>query len=347
MEKPNRKKEHPHCRLSSCTVQESCQGFRNGSIPLQQKSKYQNMEYMPYSNNPYLPQVRAKAVELVRVHRLRPSKAARYIGVHRSTLGRWLEKAPSEVGRIYEIPTRSSRPKSSPRKIERNIEERIREIRLEKGRCAEIIHAQIEKEGMKVSLSTVKRVLYRHGLIKVSSPWKKYHLSGERPKAEKAGMLVEFDTIHIMRSPQREEKQRIYIWTMLDCFSRWAYAQASERLNTYHALMMFQSAQKQAPFPFACIQSDHGPEFSQYFSSMIQSQGVRHRHSRVRKPNDNAHVERFNRTIQEEMKEDIIKYRANIPKLNDCIKEYMHYYNYQRLHLGLGCKTPMEMLQRC
>ncbi|MGH7926701.1 MAG: integrase core domain-containing protein, partial [Candidatus Binatia bacterium] len=57
------------------------------------------------------------------------------------------------------------------------------------------------------------------------------------------------------------------------------------------------AATEQSPFPFVLLQSDHGSEFSQKFTLEV---GVTHRHTRVRTPNDNAHLERFNRTIQEE-----------------------------------------------
>lgn len=296
---------------------------------------------MSYSQNPYLPRVRAKAIQLIREEKWPVNKTANYLGVHRATVHRWLNKAPDSVGKIYEIPTQSSRPKTSPLAIDEKIVKRILEIRQEKNRCAEIIQAQLERENIEVSLSTVKRTLKRNGLIKEKSKWKKYHLSGERPEALKPGHLVEIDTIHIMLN----KKKRIYIFTMLDCYSRWAYAKASLNLSACMATQTVFNANHKAPFNFKCVQTDHGPEFTNYFSKRITNQGMRHRLIRVRKPNDNAHVERFNRTIQDELKMDIIKYKQDLPKLNKLINEYMKYYNTERLHLGLGCKTPMEVLQ--
>jgi len=90
------------------------------------------------------------------------------------------------------------------------------------------------------------------------------------------------------------------------------------------------------------LQSDHGSEFSNWFTENIRTQlGSNHRHSRVRKPSDNGHLERFNRTLQEECLKDIPKtlraYRKAIP-------EYVHYYNNERLHLGINLKTPMQVV---
>ncbi|MCH7660077.1 MAG: transposase [Euryarchaeota archaeon] len=67
-----------------------------------------------------------------------------------------------------------------------------------------------------------------------------------------------------------------------------------------------------------------------------------HRHSRVRTPNDNAHLERINRTIQDECMSRIPRslrsYQKEIP-------EYLHYYNTERPHMGLNFKTPTEVLR--
>jgi len=56
-------------------------------------------------------------------------------------------------------------------------------------------------------------------------------------------------------------------------------------------------------------------------------------------------VERFNRTIQEELAPEIQKYKNNIPWLNRSINDYLMYYNNERLHAGIGHKTPAEVLE--
>jgi len=316
-----------------------CQGGRNGSIPWQHPDgRWAKLEDMSYSLNPHLPKVRAKAVDFVREEGWSMRKTARYLGVQPSTISRWIKRAPKYKTRS--IPTQSSRPNTSPNRIELKIKRRIIEIRLERKRCAQVIHAQLLNEGFIVSESTVKRVLQRYGLIKKRSKWKKYHLSGERPKPEKPGFLVQTDSIHIMKT----KKERMYIFTLIDCYSRWAYAKASDNLSAGLALRFVREAQVQAAFPFLCVQSDHGPEYTAHFTTFVQAAGIRHRHSRVRQPNDNAHVERFNRTIQEEMEAEIRRFKSNPKRLNLEIKDYLNYYNNERLHMGIGFKTPSQVL---
>lgn len=290
---------------------------------------------MAYSINPYLPRLRAKAVDLVIREGKGIREAARYIGVEPSTISRWVKRA-GEIG-SWKIQTQSSRPHHHPHEISPELINRVVGLRKEtNGRCSEVIHAMMVLEGKEISLSSVKRILARQGLLKQKSPWKRYHQSGQRPEAEKPGSLVELDTIHLVEVIP----DRIYVYTLLDVFSRWAFARATEKINTVRSVDFVKRAQEEASFAFECLQSDHGPEFSKQFSDRIQ---IRHRHSRVRRPNDNAHLERFNRTIQTEFVSRFHSY--DIRLMNKHLPEYLRYYNEDRLHLGLNLKTPLQVLR--
>ncbi|MEW5908042.1 MAG: integrase core domain-containing protein, partial [Patescibacteria group bacterium] len=67
-----------------------------------------------------------------------------------------------------------------------------------------------------------------------------------------------------------------------------------------------------------------------------------HRHSRVRKANDNGHIERFNRTLKEECLNKV--WPINPFVYQKAIDNYLPYYNNQRLHLGLNFRTPAEVI---
>ncbi len=89
------------------------------------------------------------------------------------------------------------------------------------------------------------------------------------------------------------------------------------------------------------LQSDHGAEFSRGFTKGVLRLGIAHRHSRVRQPNDNAHLERWNRTLQEEC---LIRLPRKLAVWHREIPEYLRYYNSQRPHLDLNMKTPEEKI---
>ncbi|MFA5994253.1 MAG: DDE-type integrase/transposase/recombinase [Parcubacteria group bacterium] len=286
---------------------------------------------MPYTTNPYLPKLRAQAVEMV-VQGQGIRQVARYIGVNPSTVSRWCKKAP--LGGTRVIPTESSRPHHHPKELDKDIVKRIVEIRSSHGRCAEVVHRHLLVENIDVSLSSVKRTLDRKHLTKKRSPWKRYHKSTERPEAEKPGDLVQLDTIHLMES----ENSRIYVYTLIDLYSRWTYARAVKKLGGKQTISFVKKADKKFPYSFECLQSDNGPEFSTHFTERIK---INHRHSRIRKPNDNAHIERFNRTIQEEL---LDKLPHDVDTINRYLPKYLKYYNEERLHMGIDFKTPSQML---
>ncbi len=296
------------------------------------------LETTPYSLNPHLPKVRAKAVFLVRSRGFGVRRTARYFGVHPGTVSKWLAKVPVGTG-MDAIPTGSSRPRTSPNAIPRETVDRIVALRRQHGRCAQVLHAQLSRAGVAVSLSTVQRTLARQGLLRKRGPRKLFLRSGERPAADHPGDLVQADSIHLMRT----ERERTFVLTIIDCFSRWAYAWALESLSAPGAVAVVRRARAQAPFAFRCVQSDHGPEFGSCYTQRLGTWGIRHRHTRVRQPNDNAHVERFNRTLREDLRRELADYVADVPKLNTALSEWIHYYNAERPHLGLGGLAPLEV----
>jgi len=294
--------------------------------------RYNGM-YMSYTNNPNMPKVRMQAVMLVKQGwSLR--RTARYIGVHPSTVMRWVEKRV--LGNNFSIPTLSSAPYNHPNAISEELVGKIIEYRQRYHRCAQVLRYLLNRDGIVVSLSSVKRTLRRNNLVN-HSKWKKWHTYLPRPEAAKPGILVEIDTI--VDGPVGD---RLYLYTMLDVCSRWAFAMPLEKISTHKSLFFVQQGQIISPFKFETIQSDHGSEFSIWLTKRLNEQGFSHRHSRVRTPTDNGHLERFNRTIQDECLSRIPRklsiYEKEIP-------EYLKWYNEQRPHMALDMKSPLEVLR--
>lgn len=289
---------------------------------------------MAYTQNPYLPRVRQEAADLVR-RGWSTRAVGKKFGVGSSTVSKWVKKA--KVYGYHPIPTLSSRPKHHPKELSGDLVWKIFQKRLVLKRSSEVVQKELANEGVLVSISSVKRTLDRSGLLKKKSPWRRYHAPTPRPEVQKQGDLVEVDTIHLLT----REGRRVYVFTLIDVYSRWAYAKAYERSTTWSALRFVRQAQKVAPFLFRNLQSDHGSEFSQTFTERIR---INHRHSRVRRPNDNAHLERFNRTVQEECLDKVTR---TVGVLNRALKWYIPYYNDKRLHFGINLRAPRELLTNC
>ena len=289
------------------------------------------------------------------------AQVARRFGKNRSTIYRWMKKwrmqqnvllenpgRPSRpLGKVFRwqyvkwnIPTLSSAPKTHPNALNENIVAAILRIRQCKYECAEIIHYKLAKEGINVSLSSIKRVIKRNEL------WRKkrrYRWNEKRPLPTAPGELIQTDTVHYV-NPLNHSK--MYIYTVIDLYTRMAYAKISPNLSEKGAAETIFEAQEYMQFPFKMVQSDNGAEFQNHFQGRLNSKGIKTRHSRVRHPNDDAHIERFNRTLR---KECIGQYNPNknINFIDSKLNRFIRYYNYDRIHLGIGLKTPYEVLQRC
>lgn len=281
-----------------------------------------------------MPKVRQQAADMVyRGHS--PTEVGRRFGVGSSTICKWVKKA--QMYGYHPIPTLSSKPKHHPKELSNELVWKIFHQRIKTKRCAEVIHEELRLQGVSVSLSSVKRTLDRSGLLKKRSPWKRFHSHVDRPYPLKAGDLVQLDTIHLMTG----KKHRIYVFVLIDVFSRWVYVKAYQTMSSHLMLQFVREAQRCASFEFEMLQSDHGPEFGKWFVTQIQK---KHRYTRIGKPNDNAHIERFNRTLQEECLDHVPNV---VNELNKALKIYVPYYNNIRLHMGIKLKTPSQILKEC
>ena len=316
---------------------------------------------MAYYRGKDVEKSRGNAMQEVILEKRSIAQVARRFGKNRSTIYRWIKKwrmqqnvllenpgRPSRtLGRVFRwqsvkwnIPTLSSAPKTHPNALNADIISAILRIRQHRYECAEIIHYKLAKEGINISLSSIKRVIKRNEL------WRKkrrYRWNEKRPLPTAPGELIQTDTVHYV-NPLNHSK--MYIYTVIDLYTRMAYAKISPNLSEKGAAETIFEAQEFMSFPFKMVQSDNGAEFQNHFQGRLNSRGIKTRHSRVRHPNDDAHIERFNRTLR---KECIGQYNPNknINFIDHKLNRFIRYYNYDRIHLGIGLKTPYEVLQRC
>ena len=319
---------------------------------------------MAYSSNPNLPKARAIALRLLIADGVPSAVVANKCGVHRSTIWRWKQKwlrlnenvEQSKPGRPtrntsfvaqyyrWSIRTESAAPQNSPHAIGKVVIERVLTLRAQLKRCAEVIWHHLRwVDGIRISLSSVHRILRRHHEYASARKNRVRPDNPRRPMVARPGELVQTDTIHYVCPISR---RRRYVYTVLDLYSRMAYAEIHDRIRPGIAADVAIRAQKAWGFQMAMVQADNGPEFSRYFEQALHRKVIRVRHSRLGRPNDNAHIERFNRTIQEECLGHYLDPRTKTETIQKKINEYIDYYNNKRVHLGLQLRIPIQMLQR-
>lgn len=322
---------------------------------------------MAYSTNPNLPKARALAMELLIREQLPLLVVARKCGVHRSTVWRWQQKwlklnkhvqlvnynrpnrstAPVSSFRLaactWRIPTVTSKPHHHPWSIPDEIVTQIVDVRYKLKHCAEVVwHHVTTALNLDVSLSSVRRILRRHHCFDGARKKRVRPDNPRRPKPTSPGELVETDTIHHV---DPNSGKRLYFYTVIDLYTRMTYVKVSTSLRQGLAVQSILEAQAAFGFSFAMVQSDNGAEFSRYFEQVLKQNNITTRHTRLGRPNDNAHIERFNRTLQEECIGHYWRRSVPLQRLQRRISNYLDYYNHERVHLGLKLRIPSDMLQ--
>lgn len=277
---------------------------------------------MAYSTNPNLPKARVIAMQLLVRDSVPLQIVANRCGVHRSTIYRWKQKwnvlnqnvqltndnrpgraqtTPSSLFRLtavtWRIPTTISRPHTSPTAVSQELVQLVLTVRAQLKRCAEVVwHYLVTVLSVSVSLSSVRRILWRSGVARGRKNRVRRD-NPKRPQVTRPGELVQTDTIHHV---DPRSGKRLYYYTVIDLFTRMTYVILVPKLRQGIAAQAVLEAQKLWGFPIAMVQADNGPEYGRYFEQQLQRTGITTRHSRLHRPNDNTHVERFNRTIQTE-----------------------------------------------
>ena len=104
-----------------------------------------------------------------------------------------------------------------------------------------------------------------------------------------------------------------------------------ERLRTDHGLPQV-------------LRTDNGPEFlGETFTHWAKNAGMAIQYIQPGKPNQNAYIERFNRTYREELLDQHLFLSLN--NVREATYWWMIEYNEERPHDALGDLTPMEARQ--
>lgn len=321
---------------------------------------------MAYSTNPNLPKARAIALQLLVRQDLPLQVVANRCGVARTTIWRWKRKwdelnkhvqltndnRPTRTVGLqfrlsactWRIPTLSSRPHASPRAVADEIVARVLEARQTLKRCAEVVwHHLVTALGIQVSLSSVRRILRRHHCFDGARKKRVRPDNPRRPRVTSPGELVETDTVHHV---DPTSGRRLYYYTVIDLFTRMAHATVAPKLCPGLAAGAVLEAQAAWGYTISMVQADNGPEYGRYFARVMGAHGITTRHTRLHRPNDNAHIERFNRTIQTECIGYYWHRSVPLQRQRDTLTAYLDYYNNERVHLGIQLQVPTAMLQR-
>jgi len=142
---------------------------------------------------------------------------------------------------------------------------------------------------------------------------------------------------------------RRYVITFEDIYSRFSFAWATNSHASKAAEEFFDLCLK--VFPFSCnflfVLTDNGSEFKKHFSERLKQLHLTHFHTYPKTPKMNAHLERFNRTIQEDFVDYNEWFLLSPMEFNEKLIDYLIFYNTLRVHCAFQNKlSPVQFMVR-
>ena len=178
----------------------------------------------------------------------------------------------------------------------------------------------------------------------------------------RAGELGHLDCHYLSRDLILGTSQRYYLVSVLDACTRLVWTEVVSDLKSLSVMFAALKSinllnaeygcfcEAEDGIQFEAILTDNGPEVASRtkpeqhpFECMLLELGIRHRYTRPYRPQTNGKVERFWRTLNDDLIEGTTF--ENLAEFKDELMQYLLYYNTARPHQGLQGNTRLQALQ--
>lgn len=258
-----------------------------------------------------------------------------------------------QTGSTLDLLPRKRGPKWKTRRPIPFIENKVIELRNKGNNKYEIVNILKPRLAkFTPSPSGVYNIFKRHQLNRLTPVIK---ASKRKIIKERIGQLGHIDCHHLSKSIIKGQSQKLYLVCIVDDYSRIAWAEIVVDIKSitvmFAALKCLNILNDQYHIQFEEILSDNGPEFGiahskqkqhHPFERMLIELGIKHRYIRPYRPQTNGKVERFWRTLEDDLLRDT--HYDSIPELKEELLQYLYYYNHLRPHQALKGKMPFDSL---
>ena len=278
-------------------------------------------------------------------------------GVSPRTLFRWQKALRDALGKLEGLNAESTAPKERRKRVvPQTVTERVIAIRTVHPRLGkEKLHALLRGDGHLLSISTVGRILVdlkKRGQlpspVRLSLQGKtgnltertvKHRKKLRRPKGYR---VLQVDTV-----VRFVDGVKRYILIAVDTEKRTAFAACYTNHGSKSAADFLTKCRQVLPDCPTALQTDNGSEFALHFERACTENKLTHFHTYPRSPKMNAHVERFNRTLDEEF---LCYHRAlmrdDVSAFNNSLIDWLLWYNGERPHYALGQVSPFRFMMK-
>ena len=293
--------------------------------------------------------LRIKVELILLVHQLGSvSEACARRGFSRKFYYKWWNRLKKKKYSIAALQEKSRRPKSSPLRISKNIENKIKLLR-RKRYGSRMIKAFLSREGIELSHSTISHVLRE----RIRKPQRRRRSLKAHPRRYELHIPGQRFQMDVKYAPHRVQNQQVYVYVAIDECTRWRYAFAYRNLNENSTVDFLKRLKRLCPFPIQKIQTDNGWEFTYRFfgpkkqqhpmDKWCEENNVEHSLIPPGEKELNGKVERSHR-----IDEDYFYWRASTSDFvlfRRQLGHWMQFYNHLRPHGGAQYKTPIEKLK--
>ena len=136
--------------------------------------------------------------------------------------------------------------------------------------------------------------------------------------------------------------RRFRTFNVTDDFNREGlHIEIDTSITSERLVRIFEKLRDQHSLP-KVLRTDNGPEFlGEAFTKWAKGAGMRVQYIQPGKPNQNAYIERFNRTYREELLDQYLF--KGLDEVREATYWWLIEYNEERPHDSLGDRTPAEV----
>ena len=170
-----------------------------------------------------------------------------------------------------------------------------------------------------------------------------------------AGELGHIDIHYVAKGTVNEMgNKKIYILGIIDSYSRVCWLEVIDSIKavnvSFSAMEIMLRLVERYGIQFKEMMSDNGSEFASRnnpehpFEKMLNFYHVKHRYTKPFSPQTNGKIERFWKTIEDELLSG--ENFETLEEFKHYIRGYVLYYNEHRIHQGINNKRPVNMVQK-
>ena len=248
------------------------------------------------------------------------------------------------------IPHRSGRKFRDAINYIPEVIEKIREVRAKGYNRHDICDILRRDNAIEISPSSVYRLTKKLKLNKLN-----LRIKEEKRKIVKeySGELGHIDIHYVAKGTVKETgSKKLYILGLIDDHSRICWLEVIDSIKSldvmFASMDILMQLKSRYGIQFKEMMSDNGSEFSSRsnpdhpFEKLLAFYGIKHRYIQPYRPQTNGKIERFWRTLEEELLDGEVF--ETLEEFKHFIQGYVIYYNEHRNHQGIENKKPNEKI---